>query len=333
MNVLVTGATGFLGSHLCRRLVNEGYNVTILHRPTSNVEVLGNLPVKKIIGDVTDAASVNKAVVGNEIVFHAAAHLSHWGFHKNEQNKVNVEGTKNVVEACRQFNVTRLIQVSSVGTIGISENPDQPAKEDFKFNLENSPLNYHISKKRAEEIVLKAAESGLDAVIVNPSSFWGPFRNDFRGAAFALMAKQMAIVPYLTGGMCVAHVEDVVDGIIAAKDKGKTGQRYILGGNNLSYQTIMRMGAEKLNLHRWFVPIPNLVLGLAAMTLEPLSRFTKRQPKITYAVHYCADRYSYYDSGKAQNELGYSPRNYKDILNECVDFVRAQNGEKPESSK
>jgi len=321
MKVLVTGATGFLGSHLCRQLIRDGHEVTVLRRSTSNNNALSDLNLIHEVGDVTDLESVKRAVKGNEIVVHTAAHLAHWGFHKETQFEVNAQGTKNVVEACRQFGIRRLLHVSSVATIGIPERHQQLAREDFTFNLENSPLTYHISKKRAEEIVLAEVDLGLDAVIVNPSSFWGPFEKEYRGAAFALMAKQMAIVPYFTGGMCVAHVLDVVEGIVAAIEKGKTGQRYILGGDNLPYRSIVEMGAQKLGLQRKFVPIPNLLTWLAAMTLEPLSRITKRQPRITHAVHYCASRFAYYDSSKAKNELGYSPRDFNDLLDECVSFT------------
>jgi dihydroflavonol-4-reductase len=324
MKVLVTGATGFLGSHLCRRLIQDGHEVTVLRRPTSNNNALSDLNLIHETGDVTDSESVNRAVKGNEVVVHAAAHLAHWGFHKETQHEVNVQGAKNVVEACQQFGVRRLLHISSVATIGIPERHQQPAREGFKFNLENSPLTYHISKKRAEETVLVGVEKGLDAVIVNPSSFWGPLGKEFKGAAFALIAKQMAIIPYFTGGMCVAHVQDVVEGIVAAIEKGKTGQRYILGGDNLPYRSIVETGAKKLGLKRKFVPIPNLLTGLAAMTLEPLSRITKRQPRITYAVHYCASRFAYYDSSKAKNELSYSPRDFNALLDECVAFTEAR---------
>ncbi|MDQ3685330.1 MAG: NAD-dependent epimerase/dehydratase family protein [Acidobacteriota bacterium] len=328
MKIVVTGATGFLGSHLCRRLVRDGHRVTILRRPTSNNSALSDLDLTHEIGDVTDSEAVHRVVEGNDVVVHAAAHLGYWGFQKEIQYKVNVGGTRNVVEACRRHGVRRLLHVSSVAAIGITEDPGQPAREDFPFNLEGLPVTYHISKKRAEEIVLSAVENGLDAVIVNPGAIWGPNGNQFRGAEIAQKVRHSSIVPYFTGGMCVVHVEDVVDGIIAALEHGKAGQRYILGGENLTLRSIAQMAARKQGLRRRFVPVPKMVTGLAAVVLEPWGRVSLRRPRITYATHYCASRFHYYDSSKARRELGYSHRDFKSILDECVSFTASRESEK-----
>src|SRR5215211_7689038 len=181
MNALVTGATGFLGSHLCRRLVKDGFKVTALCRRTSNTDGLADLPITKKTGDVTDPRSVEEAVAGNEFVFHAASHGIYWGRHQKIQNDTNIQGTKNVVAACQKLGIKRLVFVSSITAIGIP-NDEHPAGEDFPFNLERSSLNYHISKKRAEEIVLDAVSKGLDAVIVNPGNIWGPHGKSYRVA-------------------------------------------------------------------------------------------------------------------------------------------------------
>jgi dihydroflavonol-4-reductase len=322
MNASVTGATGFLGSHLCRKLVNDGYNVTILCRSTSKTDALGNLRLTKIIGDVTNKDAVEKAVTGNDVVFHAAAHLAYWGKQKETQNKINVEGTKNVVEACLRSRVKKLVHVSSVAAIGIPENLGRPANEDFRFNLQNLPLNYHISKKRAEEIVLGAVAKGLDAVIVNPGAIWGRYGEKYRGAEIVDKVRHSEIVPYFTGGICIVHVEDVVEGLIAALRRAKTGERYILGGENLSFKAIAQIAAQVQGLKRRFVPIPSAVTGLAAMVLEPLSQLTKKRPRVTFVTHYCAGRFHYYDSSKAKSELGFSPRNFKTILDECISFLK-----------
>ncbi len=326
MNALVTGATGFLGSHLCRRLVKDGYDLTILCRSTSNADAFADLKIKRAIGDVTNAAAVEKAVAENDVVFHAAAHLAYWGGQKEIQNQINIEGTKNVVDACLKRGVKKLVHVSSVAAVGIPENAQTPANEDFSFNLENLPLNYHISKKRAEEIVLKAAEKGLDAVIVNPGSIWGRFGDKFRGAEIAQKVRHSRVVPYFTGGICVVHVEDVVEGIIAAAARGKSGERYILGGENLSLKKIAELAASEQNLVRSFVPVPNAVAWVAAAALESAALFSRRRPRITFVTHYNASRFHYYDSSKAGKELEFLPRDFRAILNECVSFIESQNG-------
>ncbi|MEO8042945.1 MAG: NAD-dependent epimerase/dehydratase family protein, partial [Acidobacteriota bacterium] len=270
MNALVTGATGFLGSHLCRRLVKDGFKVTALCRPTSNTDGLADLAITKITGDVTDLRSVEKAVAGNDFVFHAAAHGIYWGRHKKVQNEINIQGTKNVVTACLELGVKRLVFVSSITAIGIPDD-ERPAGENFPFNLEHSSLNYHISKKRAEEIVLDAVNKGLHAVIVNPSNIWGPHGKRYRVAEHVEKVRHKRVIPYFTGGICIVHVEDVVDGIMAALHRGQSGERYILGGDNLPLKKIAQLAARSQDSNPRFVPLPNAVTWLAAAVLESVA--------------------------------------------------------------
>ena len=323
MKALVTGATGFLGSHLSRRLLRDGHEVTIFRRAAvSHDKPLDKPEFAQIIGDVTDSETVNRAVAGHEIVFHTAAHLAYWGQQKETQNRVNIAGTQNIVNACRQFGVKKLIHVSSVAAIGIPHSPDHPATEDFPFNLTAAmPVNYHLSKKLAEEVVTGAIKQGLSAVIVNPSSIWGDYGHCYRGAEIVEKVRRSSVVPYFTGGVCIVHVEDVVEGIMAAMERGRSGERYILGGENISLKAIAQRAADKQHLERRFVPLPDFVTGAAALALESLSLISRRRPKITYTTHYCASRFHYYDSSKAKKELAYLPRSFEKILDECVSFI------------
>lgn len=326
MKALVTGATGFLGSHLCRRLVREGYEVAALSRPTSKTDLLDELPVDMRVGDITDPQTVDEAVAGNEVVFHAAAHLAYWSGQKDLQNEINIRGTENLVGACRRAGVKRLIHVSSVAAVGIPPDPAHPADENFRFNLGGSSLNYHISKKRAEEIVCEAAAKGLEAVVVNPSTIWGRFGNFFRGAEIAQKVRQSRIVPYYTGGICVVHVEDVVEGMMAALERGRPGERYILGGENLTIREISEIAAREQKVRRTFVPVPRPVSWLAAAILESAALVSRRRPRISYATHYGASRFHYYDSGKAKKELRYSPRDFVEIIRECISHIESSDG-------
>ena len=323
MNALVTGATGFLGSHLCRRLVKDGFKVTALCRPTSDTDGLADLPITIRTGDVTDRPSVEEAAAGNDFVFHAAAHGIYWGRHKNEQNEINIQGTKNVVAACQKTGVKRLVFVSSITAIGIP-NDERPAGEDFPFNLDNSSLNYHISKKRAEEIVLDAVGKGLDAVIVNPSNIWGPHGKRYRVADHVEKVRDRRFIPYFTGGICIVHVDDVVDGIMAALHRGKTGERYILGGENLALKKIAQLAARSQNLQPRFVPLPKAVTWLAATVLESVALISRRRPHVTFVTHQLASRFQYYDSSKAKRELDFNARDFETILAECVSFLGAR---------
>jgi dihydroflavonol-4-reductase len=318
MRILITGGTGFLGSHLCRRMLQDGHEVRVLCRPTSSTATLKGSPVERVLGDVTDAESVEQAVKAADWVIHAAASISYWEGDSPRQRQVNIDGTRNLVQACLRQGVRRLLHVSSVAAVGIPADPARPATEDFPFNLQDTGLCYHVSKWQAEEVVRDGIKQGLDAVIVNPASIFGPYGDRYRGAEMLRKVRQSWLVPYFTGGLCAVHVQDVVDGIVKALGSGKTGQRYILGGENLSYRNLVDRTARAMRLKRRSVPVPALVTGLAAHVLEPWGRWRKVRPRITYMVHYCASRYHYYDSTRACRELGYTARSFEAILQECL---------------
>lgn len=317
MKVLITGATGSLGSLLCQKFISAGHSVRALCRPASRLDRLKELCLEIVRGDVTDPASVQRAIAGCEWVVHAAADLNYWRQDDARQMNVNVEGSANVAAACRTEGA-RLLHVSSVAAIGIPMD-SLPADEDFQFNLEGTGLTYHKSKRRAEEKVLHEVCRGLDAVIVNPGSI------ERAGRAEALIRKvrRTSWLSYFSGGNCIVHPEDVVDGILAALVRGCSGERYILGGENLTFRAQAERVAQRLGLKRHFIRVPPLITWTAASILEPLARLRHSPPKIAYMVHYCANRLQFYDSSKARRELGYDPRDFDAILDECFRFPTA----------
>jgi dihydroflavonol-4-reductase len=312
MRVLITGATGFLGGHLCRRMVSDGHEVTILRRPTSDVAGVDGLDVVPMVGDVTDGPSLDPAVKGQEVVVHAAAR----GGTADAPASVNVEGTRNVVVACRRYGVRRLVHVSSAAAIGIPDRGDDPADERFAFNLDHLAgrgFDYHISKRRAEEVVNDVG-ADVDAVIVNPGWIWGPFGRGFRGSEVIDGVIRRPIVPCFRGGCNIVHVTDVVDGIVAALARGRTRERYILGGENLRHRKIAEIIADGLGVKRLLVPVPPLVTAVAASALPFLGRLRGTRPRITRDTHYYTSRSVFYDSTKARMQLGYAPRPFADIV-------------------
>ena len=314
MKVLVTGASGFLGSHLCRRLAEAEHRVRAFCRPTSNLSRLGDLSCERATGDVTEAAAVRAAVEGCDAVIHAAADVDYWRENPERQRRTNIGGTRNVAQACRAAGVRRLVHVSSVGAVGITEDPAHPADESFVFNLQEAGLPYHVSKGQAEREVLAEVERGLDAVIVNPSSIMAPRHV----AQLQASVRRASIVPCYSGGNCIVHPDDVVSGIMAALASGRTGERYILGGENLTFRALSEKAATVLGLQRRFVTIPSFVTGVAALVLEPWAHVTHRPPRISHMVHYCANRFMFYDSSKARRELGYDARDVNTILMEAL---------------
>ncbi len=320
MKVLVTGATGFLGSHLCRHLASGGNTVTILRRTTSNVAALAGLDLRHEIGEITDAASVARSTRGQQVVIHAAACLSNRNDARALQYQVNVEGTRNVVEACLKNGVSRLLHVSSVAAIGIPEDA-RPANEDFAFNLRESNLHYYISKHEAEHVIARGSAAGLDAVIVNPTGIWGPARSFYRGAAIIEDVRRKRILRYASGGVCVVHVDDVIDGLLAALDRGVRGNRYILGGENIAFRQLMEKVAAAIGVDRRFVRIPNAAMNWAVQIAKFASAMWDGWLVNAYANFYCATRSCYYDSTKARLNLGFQPRGFDAILKDCLTFT------------
>ena len=319
MRVFVTGATGFIGSHLCRHLVRDGHMVTALVRRNSDRRALQSLNLLCTEGDITDAESINRVIKDHDAVIHAAA-IGGVGS-SIDQERVNVEGTRNVVNACKQNFVQQLVHISSVAAVGISDDPNCPANENFVFNLGRSGLHYNISKRRAEEIVLAA--DGLNAVVVNPSWIFGTFGDYYRGGEIIERVRSRKVVPFFRGGISPVHVDDVANGIVSALARGRSGQRYILGGENVTYRQIAETVAIQLGCSPHFVPIPFFVTALTAATLESIGKLTGRLPGFTLKAHDYVNHFHFYDSRKANEELGYNPRSFKEIVEEY--FSRTNN--------
>jgi dihydroflavonol-4-reductase len=313
MKVLVTGATGFLGPQLCKRMVHEGYEVRILCRRSSNLEALAAFPFEKVLGDITDAESIRAAVRDCGYVIHAAANASHQPKSWQEQVRVNVEGTRSIARAARMQGVERFLHISSVAAIGIPTDPEQPADEDFPFNVENTSLTYHISKHRGEQEVLREVDSGLDAVIVNPALICGATARGYRVPQSMQSVLLNRIVPYSPGGQCLVHVEDVLKGVLLALRKGRKGNRYILGGSNIHFRDMSNAVCETLHLNRWLVPVPTQLAHCKTSIGNLFRRISGIDQIPGYNRRFC---YQFYTSRKAREELAYKPRDFGSIVDE-----------------
>ncbi len=212
--ILVTGATGCIGSNLAARLLADGHEVRILRRPTSDLRAVADLPVEHSMGDVRDPDSLIRAMEGCDIVYHAAAFVTHAAKDRDEQYQINVIGTRNVVTACRTAGVRRLVHVSSIAAIGFGR-PGEPANEETPFTWTGRP-GYKTSKYYSELEVAKGIEQGIDAVVVNPSVVVGERDIHFRGGQLIRDARRGLLLFYVDGGMNVVYVGDVVDGMIRA---------------------------------------------------------------------------------------------------------------------
>jgi len=304
MGVLVTGATGFLGSNLVRLLVNQGQKPRILVRERSDKRGLAGLRLDEIQGDVLDPDSLTAAMRGVEQVYHLAGIVRFEKGAQAELHNVHVNGTRNVLRAANAAGVRRLVHVSSIAAVG--HGPlDHPATEQTPYNFTDHP--YHDSKRAGEQMAL--AEAGkVEVVVANPTTLFGPYDvKPTSGAILLMVAKGLALA-YPTGGNNFAGVQDVADGLIRLMQKGRPGERYILGGENLTFKELLTQCAEEAGVSRPLVPMPELplkwvgALGDALGGVAP-GLFKDLNSSLVWSMFHAA----YCTSQKAITEVGYRP--------------------------
>ncbi len=304
-NVLVTGGTGFIGSNLAIELLREGCNVRILRRPGSDLRAIGSADVEHRLGDVQDLESLKRTMSGCDTVFHTAAMVSYWRKDRETMYAINIGGTRNVVTACLEAGIEKLVHTSSVAAIGFPEFGTL-ADETNQFNWEPYDIGYRISKHRAEQEVQRGLKLGLPAVIVNPSIVIGPRDINFHGGQIVRDIYKKRLFFYIEGGMNIVHVNDVVRGQIAAARMGRIGERYILCGENLPIREIFRTTAEVVGGIVPKIRMPKSLVHSAAFIAEMIGNVTNSKPWVTRELVARAGTSYYFSCAKAVRELGYS---------------------------
>jgi dihydroflavonol-4-reductase len=324
MKTLITGASGFIGSAVLRRLLACGHQVRALVRPQSARRNLAGLAVELVTGDLRDPTSLERAVQGCSALFHVAADYRLWVPEPEDMYKTNVEGTRNLLLAAARAGVERIVYTSSVATMGLL--PDgNPADEETPVTLADMIGHYKRSKFLAEAEVLRLArETGLAVVTVNPSTPVGP--RDLKPTPTGRMILQAAagrMPAYVDTGLNLVHVDDVAEGHLLAFEKGRTGERYILGGSNMSLKEILSDIAVISGRPAPRVCLPhNLVLPVAYM-VEALARLYKGgEPFITVDGVRLARKRMFFSHEKAEKELGYNPGPVNQALKDAVDWFR-----------
>jgi len=300
---LVTGGTGFIGANLVAGLNERGIPTRVLHRESSSRKALAGLAYESVIGDILDdPAELVTAMAGCDWVFHVAAVADYWRQGQEWIYRVNVQGTKNVLAAARLAGVRRLVFTSSLAALGVP--PDgQLLDEESEFNLPPTRSPYGHSKVLAEQAVRRAAREGLEAVIVNPSVVLGPRDVNLISGSIIVEAAKGLLRVAPAGGVNFVDVADVVAGQIAAAEKGRPGERYILGGENVPYGeavgTISRIVGRtppRLTIPRWSLPLLASGVRAARALLGNRVPLDENQVRMMGA-------YIYADSSKARREL------------------------------
>jgi len=315
---LVTGATGFLGWHVANRLLARGERVRALVRNTSRVRELDG---EVVTGDLRDPESLERAVAGCAVVFHVAADYRLWAKYSSELYRSNVEGTRNLLTAARDAGVERVVYTSTVGCIGVP--PDRPGDEDSEVHLEDMAGAYKRSKFQAEQVAMEFARAGFPVVIVNPTAPVGD--HDFKPTPTGKI-----VVDYLKGdlpafvdtGLNLVDVEDIAEGHLLACQRGRTGERYILGCENVTLEQILTRLAAISGGKAPRLRIPYAVAYAAGLASTGWANLTGHEPRAPIDAVRMARKKMFVSLDKAKRDLGYNPRPVDGALKRAVDWFR-----------
>ena len=322
--VLVTGATGFVGSAVVRAAHAAGYAVRALVRPSSRRDNLAGLDIELLEGDICDVRSLARALPGVRFLFHVAADYRLWARDSSQIMRTNVEGTRNVMDAALRAGVERIVHTSSVATLAPTAE-GTPADESRALSEGSAIGAYKRSKVAAERLVEgMVSRVRLPAIIVNPSTPVGP--RDIRPTPTGRVIVEAArghIPAYVDTGLNLVHVDDVAQGHLAALARGKIGERYILGGSNVALAELLADVARLVGRSPPRVRLPRRLMFSLAVAAEALAHFTDREPLITVDGLRMARLRMFFTSARAERELGYRARPYQDGLRDAIEWFRA----------
>jgi len=324
MKILITGATGFVGSAVLRQLLHEGHAVRALVRQNSDRRNLSGLPVEIVTGDLKDRKSLDKAMENCDTLFHVAADYRLWVPRPYEIYETNVTGTSNIMHAAAGAEIDRIVYTSSVATLGLNRD-GRPADESTPVGYRDMIGHYKRSKYLAEaEVQRMVVQTGLPAVIVNPSAPVGPRDIKPTPTGRTIIEAASGHMPaFVDTGLNLVHVDDVAAGHLLALKHGRIGERYILGAHNMTLKEILTTLAQITGRPRPRFRLPhNLVLPLAYL-VEAWTRLSGgSQPLVTVDGLRLAKKHMFFSTEKAKRELGFHPRPVIEALKDAVDWFR-----------
>ncbi len=310
--ILVTGATGFIGSHVVRQLVEKGEQVAIVTRGRSARTNLAGLDVEERTADLTDAAAVRKAVAGCTHVYHIAGHIATARRQADRVYASNLTATRNIFDACRDAGVERVLYLASIFALGGGEK--HPFAEDDPYNLGDLGIDYFNAKRKAELLSYEYLESGLPLVHVYPNYCFGP-GDVYVSSSRPLLGMVNGEIPaYITGGLNAMDVRDAAAGLILGMEKGKVGRKYLIGGDNLSWRDFFEKVSRVTGLPVPRMTIPRRVGAVAGALAERVVA----EPILDRASAEIAGRYWFYDDSRARNELGYTARPLEEAFRDAI---------------
>ncbi|MBZ4219769.1 MAG: SDR family oxidoreductase [Chlorobium sp.] len=321
--ILVTGATGFIGSSLVKKLASTDNEVSILVRKNSDLTSLADVlhKVRLVYGDITDRASLDSALQGIDFVYHSAG-LTYMGDKKNALlYKINVEGTRNMLQASAAAGVTRFLHVSSITAVGIAFDK-KPVDESVIWNFHQINLEYARTKHLSEVEVAEAVKKGMDCVIVNPAFVFGAGDINFNAGRIIKDIYNRKLPFYPLGGICVVDVEIVSETIITAMEKGKTGERYILGGENVSYKQLADTISRITGAPRVRFPLPFWMAKILKLGLDLYKNKNRISKLFNMSMFRVASHFLYFDSSKAKRELNMRYESHEHSIRNAYEWYR-----------
>src|SRR6266849_2167295 len=323
MLAFVTGATGFVGSHVARVLAENGADLRLLVRSSSDLRNIQELNVERVTGDLREAASLKKGVTGCDVVFHVAADYRQRVRDPDEMYRANVEGTRAILQAAREGGVRRVVYTSSVATMGFSNG--HLADENSPVSLANMIGHYKRSKFMAEEIAMEAGKSGMDVVVVNPTTPVG--ERDIKPTPTGRIVVDFLkkkFPAYVDTGLNLVDVAQCARGHVAALEKGRSGERYILGGENLTLKQILDKLAVITGLPSPKIRVPYVVaLATGAVDQVVTGYIRKREPRATIDAVRMGRKKMFVSSSKAERELGWQTVPVDGALRRAVEWFQA----------
>ena len=324
MLAFVTGATGFVGSHVARVLAECGADLRLLVRSSSDLRNIQELRAEQVTGDLRDAPSLKKAISGCEVVFHVAADYRLWVRDPQEMYRSNVEGTRAILEAARESGVRRVVYTSSVATMGFNSN-GHLANEDSPVSLANMIGHYKRSKFMAEEIAIEAGKSGMDVVVVNPTTPVG--EQDIKPTPTGRIVVDFLkrkFPAYVDTGLNLVDVTECARGHVAALEKGTRGARYILGGENLTLKQILDKLAAITGLPSPSIRVPYVVALATGVVDQVVTGYIrKREPRATIDAVRMGRKKMFVSSGKAERDLGWKVIPVDGALRRAAEWFQA----------
>ncbi len=331
MLAFVTGSTGFLGSHVARVLAEQGAHLRLLVRPTSDLRNIADLKADRVVGDLRDPASIEKALSGCDVVFHVAADYRLWVRHPEEMYRSNVDGTRALLEAAKKQGVRRVVYTSSVATMGFSSDitaaNGKVADEQSPVSVDDMIGHYKRSKFMAEEVAIEAARSGVDVVIVNPTTPIG--ERDIKPTPTGRIVVDFLkrkFPAYVETGLNLVDATECARGHVQALEKGRAGERYILGGENLTLKQILDRLATITGLKSPNVKLPYFFALATGVVDEVVTgRLLGREPRATIDAVRMGRKMMFVSSAKAERELGWRTVSVDGALRRSVNWFR-ENG-------